>query len=481
MSPEGSNGVASLTQSAADARQAISKQLDKLPLMLELSSIGVRGDRPGGANLTPSPMSPPPMTPSPVSMRPPSEAGDTVPQLRVAIVHDFLYCYAGAERVLEQIIRVYPNADLFALFDFIPEGQRGFLHGKSVRTSFIQRLPFASRKHRSYLPLMPLAIEQLDVSDYDIVVSSSYLAAKGVLTRPDQLHVCYCHTPVRFAWDLQRQYLVNTGWLSRLKSMAPRVVFHYIRTWDVRSANSVDTFVTNSDYVGRRIEKVYRRRATTIYPPVDTERFVPGDLREDFYLTASRMVPYKRIDLIVDAFNLTPERRLIVIGDGPEFDKIKAKAGPNIRLVGHQPFERVRQYMQMARAFIFAGEEDFGIVPVEAQACGTPVIAYGRGGVTESVIEGRTGIFFDEQTADAILAAIVQFEGHGVWDSAAIRANAERFSSARFRREIADLVKAEWDSFMSSRVLRSKSRMFVADETLDPVSLDDSVASPGIA
>jgi UDP-N-acetylmuramyl pentapeptide phosphotransferase/UDP-N-acetylglucosamine-1-phosphate transferase/glycosyltransferase involved in cell wall biosynthesis len=376
-----------------------------------------------------------------------------VAQPRVAIVHDFLYTYAGAERVLEQLLELYPDAELYSLFDFVPPGSRDFLKGKSVTTSFIQRLPFARRFHRMYLPLMPLAVEQLDVSAFDIVVSSSYLAAKGVLTRSDQLHVCYCHTPVRFAWDLQKQYLHETGLARGVMSVMARLVLHYIRNWDVRSANNVDVFVTNSRFVGHRIEKIYRRSSTAIYPPVDTERFCVDGPKESFYLAASRMVPYKRIDLIVEAFSTRmQDRRLIVVGEGPDFEKIRAKAGPNVRLVGHQTFERLRQYMQMARAFVFAAEEDFGITPVEAQACGTPVIAFGRGGVAESVIDGRTGVLFHEQSIDAMVEAIEKFESQSHWDSAAIRRNAERFSAERFRNRFSDLVRGHWLAFVASRM-----------------------------
>jgi UDP-N-acetylmuramyl pentapeptide phosphotransferase/UDP-N-acetylglucosamine-1-phosphate transferase/glycosyltransferase involved in cell wall biosynthesis len=373
-------------------------------------------------------------------------------RLKIAVVHDFLYCYAGAERVLEQILHVFPHADLFSLFDFLAPDQRGFIQNKPVQTSFIQRMPLARRRHRAYLPLMPLAIEQLDVSRYDIVISSSYVAAKGVLTRPDQLHISYCHTPVRFAWDLRHQYLGAGGLIAGVKSLLPRLVFHYIRSWDARSANGVDVFITNSAYVGQRIEKIYRRRATTIYPPVDTDRFTLGDTKEDFYLTVSRMVPYKRVDLIVDAFNRMPRRRLIVVGDGPEFDKIKSKAGPNIRLVGHQPFEKLKKYMQLAQAFIFAAEEDFGIVPVEAQACGTPVIAFGRGGVTESVVTGLSGIFYQDQTTDSLIAAVEEFECQRSWNQEEIRENAERFSTSRFRTEIRELVEEEWATFSERRM-----------------------------
>jgi UDP-N-acetylmuramyl pentapeptide phosphotransferase/UDP-N-acetylglucosamine-1-phosphate transferase/glycosyltransferase involved in cell wall biosynthesis len=376
---------------------------------------------------------------------------DELSGLRVAIVHDFLYTYAGAERVLEQLIALFPDCDLFSIFDFLPPDQRGFIRNKKVRSTFIQRMPWARRKHRAYLPLMPLAIEQLDLSAYDIVISSSYLVAKGVLTRHDQLHICYCHTPVRYAWDLQNQYLDQLHGLLRIaKDAVARILLHYIRNWDVHSANNVDVFVTNSDFVGRRIKKVYRRDAQTIYPPVDTERFALQEQKEDFYVTASRLVPYKRIDLIVEAFARMPGRRLIVVGEGPEMEKIRAKTSDNVRLLGYQPVARLRHYLQRARAFVYAAEEDFGIVPVEAQACGTPVICFGRGGVTESVIDGKTGVHFYEQTVESIIDAVSRFEDQQ-WDPAEIRKNAERFSVRQFRQRFADTAKDSWAKFHARR------------------------------
>jgi UDP-N-acetylmuramyl pentapeptide phosphotransferase/UDP-N-acetylglucosamine-1-phosphate transferase/glycosyltransferase involved in cell wall biosynthesis len=373
---------------------------------------------------------------------------------KIAIVHDFLYTYAGAERVLEQMIDVFPDADLYSLFDFLPEDRRDFIRGKKVKTSFIQKLPFARKRHRAYLPLMPLAIEQLDVSAYDIVISSSYCVAKGVLTRPDQLHICYCHTPMRFAWDLQHQYLAESGLIRGIKSMIARIILHYARTWDARSANGVDVFLTNSNFIGRRIEKVYRRSSTTLYPPVDVETFKPGTERADFYVTSSRMVPYKRIDLIVEAFTATPERKLIVVGDGPEMEKIAAKAGPNVKLVGHQPQADLRRYLQLAKGFVFAAEEDFGICVVEAQACGTPVIALRRGGAVETVQPDVTGVFFEDQTIEDLLVALENFESIGSWDVNRIRQNAERFGNDRFRREFEQIVKSEWEQFKLARPAR---------------------------
>jgi glycosyltransferase involved in cell wall biosynthesis len=373
-------------------------------------------------------------------------------KLRVAIMHDWLPVYGGAERVLEQIINVFPEADLFSMVDLIPKGQRDFLQNKPVRTSFIQKLPFARKKYRSYLPLMPLAVEQFDFSAYDLIISSSYAVAKGIITGPDQLHICYCHSPIRYAWDLQNQYLTTAGLTKGPKSWIARFILHYIRSWDAQSATRVDSFMTNSQFVARRIEKTYRRQATVIHPPVDVGAFTLQSEKEGFYLTASRMVPYKRIDLIVEAFTATPHRELRVIGEGPDFEKIKAKAGPNVKMLGYQSFEVLKDQMQRARAFVFAAEEDFGIAPVEAQACGTPVIAFGKGGVTETVIEGGTGVFFDEQTVESLQAGVREFEEAEPFDPIVIRRNAMRFSAERFQQEFALEVARAWEVFMRRTV-----------------------------
>nr|WP_102720075.1 MULTISPECIES: glycosyltransferase family 4 protein [unclassified Burkholderia] len=367
----------------------------------------------------------------------PPRASATARALRVAIVHDWLVTYAGAERVLEQIVACFPDADLFSVVDFL--GDRTFLRGKPVKTSFIQRLPFARTQYRSYLPLMPIAIEQLDVSSYDLVISSSHAVAKGILTGPDQVHVSYVHSPIRYAWDLQHQYLEQTQLTRGVKSVLARLILHYMRNWDVRTANSVDRFIANSAFVARRIRKVYRRDAAVVFPPVDVDGFALCAQKEDFYVTASRMVPYKKIDLIVDAFAQMPERRLVVIGDGPDIAKIRAKATSNVEIMGYQPFPVLHDRMRRAKAFVFAAEEDFGISVVEAQACGTPVIAYGKGGALETVRdvphERPTGVFFGEQSVRAIMDAVGDFErAPQCFDPQDCRANAERFSAAHFRR-----------------------------------------------
>lgn len=337
--------------------------------------------------------------------------------MKIAVVCDWLVTYAGAEKVLEQILNIYPEADLFALVDFLDEDKRDFIKHKKVTTSFIQKLPKAKTKYRNYLPLMPLAIEQFDLSKYDLVISSSHCVAKGVLIGPNQVHISYVHSPIRYAWDLQHQYLKEAGLTKGLKGWIAKIILHYMKIWDTRTSNGVDYFIANSQFVAKRIWKCYRRKADVIYPPVDVEAFEFCDKKEDFYLTASRMVPYKKMDLIVEAFTKVPDKKLIVIGDGPDFAKIQkiAQGRSNIQLMGYQPLSVLKDHMQRAKAFVFAAEEDFGITPVEAQACGTPVIAYGRGGALETVrglnIKDKpTGVFFDKQNKDCLIKAINYFE-----------------------------------------------------------------------
>ena len=362
--------------------------------------------------------------------------------MKIAIVHEWFDSYAGSEKVLEQMLKVYPKADLFAVVDFLPQDERGFIQNKKVITTFIQGLPKAKNKFRKYLPLMPLAIEQLDLRKYDLVISNSHCVAKGVITGPNQLHISYVHSPIRYAWDLQQQYLEEANLQYGLKGWIAKIILHYMRLWDNRTANNVDYFISNSKYIAKRIQKCYRRTAEVIYPPVAVHDFTLCLQKEDYYLTASRMVPYKKIDLIVEAFSKMSDKKLVVIGDGPQFEKVKSKAKnfENIVLLGYQPFEVLKEKMQKAKAFVFAAEEDFGIVPVEAQACGTPVIAYGKGGALETVInydkENPTGIFFKEQTADSIVNAVKIFEKNiTLFKPENCRKNAERFSEARFRNE----------------------------------------------
>ena len=367
--------------------------------------------------------------------------------LRVAIVHDWLVTYAGAERVLEQMLKVFPNADLYSTVEFLDEKSRHFIGDRVVETTFIQRLPFAKKNYRIYLPLMTFAIEQFDMSRYDLVISSSDAVAKGVITGPDQLHICMCYSPIRYAWDLQHQYLQESGLSSGLKGWFAKWILHKIRIWDLRTANGVDEFISISKFIQRRITKVYRRTSKVIYPPVYIDDFneldsVPGD----FYVTASRMVPYKKIDLIVSTFSkLLPDKKLIVIGDGPDFDKIRKLAGPNVQLLGYQEFADLKSYLSRARAFVFAAEEDFGIAPLEAHACGIPVIAYGKGGALETIVsildDNPTGVMFFEQTEDSLAASVIEFESQcsKITPENCVK-NATKFGDFRFREEFKEFI-----------------------------------------
>lgn len=360
--------------------------------------------------------------------------------MRVAIVHDWLTQPGGAEKVLDQIIKTFPDADLYTLVDHLGQEHKDFLRGINIRTSFLQRMPFSKTKYRSYLALMPIAIEQFDFSDYDLVISSSYAVAKGIITGPNQVHVSYIHSPIRYAWDMQSQYLKESGLLRGVKSAFARAILHYVRLWDVRSSAGPDLMIANSRYIARRIKKCYGRDALVLYPPINTKDFVFNDKKEDFYLTASRMVPYKKIPLIVSAFKDMPDKKLVVIGSGPDFERVKLEAGSNVNILGYQDDSVMRDYFSRAKAFIFAAEEDFGIVPVEAQASGTPVIAYGRGGALETVNDGSmdgmpSGVFFEKQDTKSIVDAVIKFEKLKI-DSKSCLNNVEKFQDDFFRSEL---------------------------------------------
>jgi len=368
---------------------------------------------------------------------------------RIAIVHEWLVGYAGSEAVVKELLSIYPNADLFAVVDFFSDEDRAKIFGKRAKTTFIQSLPFARKKYRSYLLLMPIAIEQFDLSAYDLIISSSHAVAKGVITGPDQIHVCICYTPIRYAWDLYSQYLREGNLEHGLRSLFARIGLHYMRLWDMRTANGVDHFIAISHFVKRRIKKVYRRNSTVIYPPIEIDRFPMRLDKQDFYLAASRMVPQKRLDLIVEAFAALPDRRLIVIGDGPQMPRVRNLAGPNVTILGYQSDSVLLDHLQRARAFIFASEEDQGFLPIEAQACGTPVIAFGKGGALETVIGLNdhnsgcaTGIFFPHQTAQNISEAVRRFElVEAAFSADACRQNALRFNPQTFKTQVTEFMK----------------------------------------
>ena len=374
----------------------------------------------------------------------------------MAVAYDWLQAWRGGETVLAAVLRLYPSADLFAVVDFLPDGLRPRIGGKRAHTTFVQKLPGARRWFRYLLPLFPRAIESLDVSRYDIVMSISHAVAKGVRTRGDQLHICYCNTPMRYAWDLRDQYLPAYGLGAGLQGWLAHRMLDRIREWDRRTSDRVTYFIANSQFVRDRIARCYQRDADVIYPPVDTSFYTPAPshgARGDYYLAASHWVPYKRLDVIVQAFARLGHRRLVVAGSGPGTAAARATAPPNVQFEGEVTRERLRELMRNARGFVFAAEEDFGIVPLEAQACGTPVIAFGRGGARETVradtAERPTGVFFDAQTPDALAAAITAFEALR-FDPADCRRQAERFDAARFDRAITSYVDERWRAFRRS-------------------------------
>jgi glycosyltransferase involved in cell wall biosynthesis len=373
--------------------------------------------------------------------------------LKTAIVHEWLVNYAGSERCVESFTNIWKDAPVYALVDFLNEDDRKIiLKGKKSRTSFIQKFPFAKTQHRKYLPFFPLAVEQFDLNEYDIVLSSSHAVAKGALTNSYQLHVCYCYTPMRYAWDLYHSYLREAGLLSGISGVTAKMILHRLRTWDIISSNRVDHFIAISKHISRRIKKIYNRDAVVIYPPVDIHLYESVSDKEDFYLTASRMVPYKRIDIIAEAFSAMPDKKLVIIGDGPEMKKIKSRAGKNIEILGYQDFSVLKSYLQKAKAFIFAAEEDFGIIVVEAMACGTPVIALNKGGASETVIDNKSGILFNHQTPDSIKEAVVKFElTQDKFDPSMIRTHSLQFGRNIFEDSIKQFVDEKSDEFFSGK------------------------------
>lgn len=366
-----------------------------------------------------------------------------------SVVHEWLTDWGGSEDVTRAMLACLPGARLHATIDFLSDADRKRLGSSgAIATTFLQRVPGARRHFWKYLPLTPLAVETFDTRGTPLVVSSSHAFAKGVLTTAEQLHVSYVHSPMRWAWDLHHDYLADYGLQHGLKGLLARYMFHRLRQWDRQTANNVDLFLANSHHVRRRIWRAYRRPARVLYPPVDVGRFAFEPRKQDHYVTVSRLVSYKRIDLLLHAFRELPSRKLVVIGDGPEMPRLRAMCPPNVELLGYQSDEVVQQQVGSARAFLFAAHEDFGISPVEAQACGTPVIAYGVGGAAETVrsvgtTNRPTGLLFPRQAAASVREAVEAFDGVHV-DPADCREWACGFGEQRFRREFRALMEAAW-------------------------------------
>lgn len=369
----------------------------------------------------------------------------------VNYVHEWLTDWGGSEDVTRAMLQAVPGAGLYATIDFLSPENRARFGGVPVHTTFLQKAPFVRKRFWHYLPVTPLAVETHDLRGAPVIVSSSHAFAKGVLTTAEQLHVSYVHSPMRYAWDLHHEYLADYGLARGAKGLLARYLFHKLRAWDRQTANNVDLFLANSRFVQRRIWRTYRRRALVLYPPVATSRFGFEARKEDHYVTVSRLVSYKRIDLLLEAFRGMPQRKLVVLGDGPELPKLQAMCPPNVTLLGWQPHEVVQRHLASARAFLFAAREDFGISPVEAQACGTPVIAYGVGGATETVRDLRrqerpTGLLFPDQTPASLRAAVEAFDSARI-DPHDCRAWAETFDERHFRARFGACMDQAWQAW----------------------------------
>lgn len=374
--------------------------------------------------------------------------------MKVAIVQEWLVTVGGSDKVVKAILDVFPDADIYTLVAKKEVCDELGIPWEKVHTSFIQKMPLGTKKHRAYLPLFPFAIEQFDLRGYDVVISSSHCVAKGVLTKADQLHICYCHSPIRYCWDMYNEYLEESHLDKGFKSWLVRLMLHPIRQFDAIAGSRVDYYISNSDYVGQRIRKTYRRKATTIHPNIDISNFELCNDKQEYYLASSRLVAYKKIDTIIEAFNQMPDKKLVVIGGGPNLEAYRKLAKDNVIVMGYQPFDVLKDKMQHAKAFVFAADEDFGMIPIEAQSCGTPVIAYGHGGSLETVNGGKTGLFFYEQTPEAIVEAVNKFEAMGSqpFAPADCRQWAEGFSEERFKREIKEFVEEKYEEFKKNGI-----------------------------
>lgn len=370
--------------------------------------------------------------------------------LKTAIVHDWFAGYAGSERVVESLTNIWNESDVYVLFSFLnAEERRIIIKDNPLHTSFLQKIA-SSKNYRNFLPLFPLAVESFDFSPFQLVISSSHAVAKGAKTNNDQLHICYCHTPIRYVWDLREQYLNQANLKSGLKGWVANKILNYMKKWDLKTKDRPDYYVANSRYIAERIKRIYNIEAEVIYPPVDTEKFKCEPVKENYYLTASRFVPYKKIDLIAETFTGMPEKKLIIIGEGPEERKIKSKSGKNIEFVGFKTAGELSGFMQKAKAFVFAAEEDFGIVVIEALSCGTPVIALNKGGSAETVINNQYGILFDEQSPASLTGAVKKFENNeSRFNSADLSGYAKNFSRKIFEEKMRGFVEKKSNEFFN--------------------------------
>lgn len=360
--------------------------------------------------------------------------------MKIALVHDYLVQYGGAERVLEMLVEIFPEAPIYTLL-YDEEKMNGAFKGKSIKTSFLQKIPFAKKHHRLFLALMPLAVERFDLSGFDLIISDSSSYAKGVIKPANSIHICYCHTPMRYAWDYTDKYIKESSYPKMVKIFLPLVI-NFVKKWDFKAAQRPDWYIANSHFIADKIKKYYGRDAEVIYPPVEithNSQQTTSNKKESYYLIVSRLMPYKRIDLAIEAFN-DLGLRLKIVGDGPDKERLQKTIKGNIDFVGTKRDGELVDFYENCKAFIMPQEEDFGIAAVEAQMYGKPVIAFRSGGACESVIENKTGVFFNKQNKDSLIAAIKKFEGLK-FNADEIKSHAQKFSKDEFKRKIKNFVE----------------------------------------
>ncbi len=359
---------------------------------------------------------------------------------KVAIIHDWLCVDGGAEVVLKHLLELHPSADIYTMIDTMPLKHRGFLDGHKIYTTLLQRYGFTKKRYKYFMPIMPYLVEQFDLSEYDLVISSSHFVAKGVITHPEQLHISYIYSPVRYAWDLYYEYDRIGALGSGVRKFFVKIWLHRMRIWDFTSAYRADFVIADSKFIQKRIKKSWRRDSTVIYPPFEIDKTTYVEEKEDYYVTLSRLVEYKRVDIIIDAFNEMPEKKLVIIGDGNFKQKLQKRANKNITFKGYLPREEAMDLISRARAFVFMPKEDFGIVALEAQACGTPVIAYGEGGARETVVENKTGIFVERQDVSSLKKAIARFENLHI-SPKECRSFVKKFAPLEFKKSMIDFIE----------------------------------------
>ncbi len=377
--------------------------------------------------------------------------------LKIAIIHDWLVSMRGGEKIVENLCEMFPGCDIYTLL-YHPGSVSPVIETHKIYTSFVNQLPFKNTKYRYYLPLFPTAIEKFNIKPYDLIISSSHCVAKGIIPSPDTLHISYIHTPMRYVWDMYHDYFEKDNTNLLIRNLIPFFA-NYLRMWDVASANRVDWFIANSQHVANRIKKYYGRESTIIHPPVETDLFSVNEKNDNYYLIVSALVPYKRIDLAIQAFN-EMKKPLLIVGEGPSLKRLQSLAGPTIQFIKWQPLTKLSKYYEGCKALIFPGEEDFGIAPVEAQLCGKPVIALGKGGALETIIgfddhneKKCTGIFFYDQNVESLIHAVSKFENLE-WDTSFIHSNAKKFSKDRFKSEMMAFIEGKMEQFLKGKYIK---------------------------